>query len=143
MRNAAVAWTAVMLALAAVPAASRRQVDRNQTGKVLGSQQLAIDAYAAELKKVDSGTGISLEPLLATAEPLELLAWTLEELSGEEVKRISVQLRGLDIHIGDTVYAKPDPQFFMWLAERTGRPVDVEFRPAQPLAPLRRNIGVA
>lgn len=69
-----------------------------------------------------------MEPLLAKAAEVErLLNWVVDELAASEVDRIERHLTGIRIHIGDTVFVSPDPEYLLGQAKLHGGPVDVEF----------------
>ena len=96
----------------------------------------AIDAYAAELAKVEQASApVSLEPLFAAAEQaqdaLMLIqdgdrAW-LDVLTESEYAALKVELRGLKLSRGFDTYAQPDGQFLFRLAKAHGRAEDRAF----------------
>ena len=109
-----------------------------QEARVTPEQQKAIDAYVAELKRVNTTQRTSLENLLLAAYRVESVLMypaapqeprrpAVDELSPEELQRIRDQLNGVDIHVGDTVSVMPDREFFLWRAKSNGGSVDVEF----------------
>lgn len=95
----------------------------------------AVDDYLDELARVEQAkTPRSLEPLLARAEKVQTAvmaiddeqAW-IERLSDDEFARMKTRLRGLVIARGLDVYAQPDPDFMLKLAEAHGRDADRDF----------------
>ena len=97
----------------------------------------AIDAYIAALASVEqSRAPVSLEPLLAAAEqaqdalmalqPDADLAWQ-ETLDDADFEKLKTELRGLRLSRGYDVYAQPDGDFLLKLAQAHGQPQDREF----------------
>lgn len=140
VRAFAVALLAGVISTSAVTdvAESAQRTDATQGVKVTAEQQRAIDAYAAELKRVQAGQENSMEPLLAAASriktllneppgPQEQPRPEVDELVEVELRRIERQLIGISIHIGDTVDVSPDREFYLSLAKLRGGPVDVAF----------------
>ena len=115
-----------------------REQEPFREARVAPEQQKAIDAYVAELKRVNTTQRTSLENLLLAAYRVESVLMypaapqeprrpAVDELSPEELQRIRDQLNGVDIHVGDTVSVMPDREFFLWRAKSNGGSVDVEF----------------
>ena len=140
-----VAW--MVVALAALPTGTPAGDEvawtfdtrgRVQAGRVTREQQRAVDAYVAELARVTAARNTSLEPLLAAAyrvqdllmgvsDPQDQPRPSVDELLPEELARVTAQLNGIDIHIGDTIHVLPDPEVLLSLARSKGRTVDIEF----------------
>ena len=115
-----------------------QRAEASQGAKVTAEQQQAIDAYAAELKRVQAGQDKTMEPLLSAASRIKRLLNEppdpqgqprpqVDELAEVELERIERQLIGISIHIGDTIDVSPDRQFYLSQAKRHGGPVDVAF----------------
>jgi hypothetical protein len=95
----------------------------------------AVDAYVAEVARIESATTPqSLEPLLAAAEQVQTAvmaidreeAW-IERLPEPDFQALKKRLRGLVVNRGLDVYAQPDPDFMLKLADAHGRDVDRDF----------------
>ncbi|HKY93590.1 MAG TPA: hypothetical protein VJM11_21230 [Nevskiaceae bacterium] len=95
----------------------------------------AVDAYVAEVARIEaSRTPQSLEPLLAAAEKVQAevmaidqeQAW-IEHLPEAEYEALKAKLRGLVLSRGFDVYAQPDPDFMLRLADARGRDADRDF----------------
>jgi hypothetical protein len=115
-----------------------RHTNASQGVTVTAEQQRAIDAYAAELKRVQAGQEKSMEPLLAAAGRIKSLLNEpfgpqqqprpqVDELAEVELRRIERQLIGISIHIGDTIDVSPDREFYLFQAKLHGGPVDIAF----------------
>jgi hypothetical protein len=96
---------------------------------------MAVDDYVLELQRVEqSTTPQSLEPLLAAAEKVQTAvmaidqeqAW-IEQLPEPAFEALKKRLRGLVVNRGLDVYAQPDPDFMLALANAHGRDVDRDF----------------
>jgi hypothetical protein len=94
-----------------------------------------VDAYLAEVARIESAkTPQSLEPLLAAAEKVQTevmaidqeQAW-IEQLPEPEYQALKSKLRGLIVSRGLDVYAQPDPDFMLALANAHGRDADRDF----------------
>ncbi|HEX4895345.1 MAG TPA: hypothetical protein VFV11_03340 [Solimonas sp.] len=93
--------------------------------------------YLAALADVESATTpVSLEPLLARAEALQdtLMSFErygdqaqLETYDEARYSALQAELRGLRLSRGTDVYAQPDPEVFLALAEAKGREADRAF----------------
>lgn len=93
-------------------------------------------AYLAALASVESATApVSLEPLLARAEALQdaLMQFETDDrarLEGYDeptYAALQAELRGLRLSRGTDIYAQPDPDVLLALAETHGRSEDREF----------------
>lgn len=99
------------------------------------STPAAVDAYLAEVARVEaSTTPQSLEPLLEAAEKVQSevmaidreQAW-IERLPEPEFQALRTRLRGLSVNRGLDVYAQPEPDFLLALANAHGRDADRDF----------------
>lgn len=96
----------------------------------------SIDAYVAELKKVEAARApVSLEPLFDAADEagaamMKLVdgdrAW-IETLDDAEFTDLQKTMRGMNLVRGYDIYTQPDGHWFLQLAERLGRPADIAF----------------
>ena len=97
----------------------------------------AVDAYLARLKAVEQATQpVSMEPLLAAASEVQDALMSLqpggdqawqETLPEADYATLKDELRGLRLSRGYDVYAQPDGDFLLKLAQAHGRPQDRAF----------------
>lgn len=97
----------------------------------------AVDAYLARLKAVEQATQpVSMEPLLAAASEVQDALMSLqpggdqawqETLPEADYAKLKDELRGLRLSRGYDVYAQPDGDFLLKLAQAHGRPQDRAF----------------
>lgn len=115
---------AVLLLAATVPA-------------VAAERPAAVDSYLARLQAVEQAKQpVSMEPLLAAASEVQDALMSLqpggdqawqETLPEAAYAKLKGELRGIRLSRGYDVYAQPDGDFLLKLAQAHGRPQDQAF----------------